>query len=137
MNEDIFDFVEYLAAKAIINQDFKNEVNRRVASCENDINSADEELQRITDNNRASNIDVEKAAHEREDATNIALEKANLLVLGKLEEVRRTLNREDSIAHNTLEDKQGILGGELDRHRDMKERNLSDKVRFLEAYGED
>jgi 5'-3' exonuclease len=136
MNEDIMNFVGYLNGKGVVNQDFLEEIDRRATNCENDIHSADQELQRVADTN-APNIDVEKAAHEREDATNIALEKANLLILGKLEEVRRTLDRDDSLTHNALEDKQGVLGGDLDRHRDTKERNLSDKIRFLNAYGED
>lgn len=136
-NEKIFEFFEELVEKKAIDPSVKQDVHHIYAECENEILDADENFNRTMANPGTSNIQSEKALHDRESAANVALSKANSLVLSELNEVKPTLSIDDTLKCTAIVVEQLEVAGHMESHNTIKAQNFMAKVEFLEKYGED
>ena len=136
-NEKIFEFFEELVEKRVIEPSVKEDVDHIYAECEDEILDVDENFNNTMANTNASNIQAEKALHDRESAANVALSKANSLVLSELNDVKRTLSVEDTLKCTALVIEQLGVANHMVGHNTRKAQNFMAKVEFLEKYGED
>lgn len=136
-NEKIFEFFEELVEKKAIDPSVKENVHLIYAECEDEILDADENFNRTMADPSTSNIHAEKALHDRESAANVALSKANSLVLAELNEVKRTLSVDDTLKCTAIVVEQLQAADHMAGHNTSKAQNFMAKVEFLEKYGED
>jgi hypothetical protein len=136
-NDKIARFYHNLIDKDVLDESVIDEIDNIYGQCERQSNDAEHHFNWLMANPNITNLQLEKAAHDKETAINAALDSANTRVLAKINEGNPPLDQEDTAERTAVFVEQLQISMDMNNHNARKAEVNAAKHDFHERYNED